>query len=198
MRESDTVAKGFLCTDAAQFFLKRLDAKILVERLQFDNSCVQSGVKNCMGALSWASTLVAVLALSVPAFASLGGNVNSIEADRARMNASVNVTQQANYAVHEMQSPGGTTVKEFVSPDGNVFAVSWQGQFPPQMQQILGSYFNQYSAAISAQPKHYGHRPLNIQQPGLVIQTGGHMRSYFGRAYVPDMLPAGVKADDIK
>lgn len=114
------------------------------------------------------------------------------------MKASVNVTQQASYSVHAMQSPGGTTVKEFASPDGNVFAVSWQGQFPPQMQQILGSYFNQYEAALQARPQRYGHRPLNIQQSGLVIQTGGQMRNYFGRAYIPDMLPSGVKADEIK
>lgn len=187
-----------MCVCSCCEFAKREGVKIFVDRLQFDNSFVQSGVKNCMRPLGWAGTLVAMLALSVPAFASLGGNVNTIEVDRARMNASVNVAQEANYAVHEMQSPSGTTVKEFVSPEGNVFAVSWQGQFPPQMQQILGSYFNQYSAAISAQPKHYGHRALNIQQPGLVIQTGGHMRSYFGRVYVPDMLPTGVKADEIK
>lgn len=146
----------------------------------------------------WASALAAVLALCAPAFASLGGNVDSISADRSRMKASVKVTQEANYSVHEMQSPGGTTVKEFVSPEGNVFAVSWQGEFPPQMQQILGSYYNHYAAVVSARPKHYGHRPLDIQQAGLVIQTGGHMRDYFGRAYIPDMLPTGVKANEIR
>lgn len=145
-----------------------------------------------------AAVLAATLALAVPAFASLGGNAASIQADREHMNASVNVTQEANYSVHEMQSPSGTQVKEFVAPSGNVFAVSWQGQFPPQMQQVLGSYFQQYSAALAAQPKHYGHRPLNIQQQGLVIQTGGHARDYYGRVYISGMLPAGVKAEDIK
>lgn len=175
-----------------------MEANLLVDPLRFGSIHVQSGVKNCLRQLRWAGALGAVLALAVPACASLGGNVASVEADRARMNASVNVTQETNYAVHEMQSPAGTTIKEFVSPEGNVFAVSWLGQFPPQMQQLLGPYFNQYSAAIQAQPRHYGHRPLNIQEPGLVIQTGGHMRDYFGRAYVPDMMPAGVKADEIR
>lgn len=175
-----------------------MDAMIPTPLLRFNPFPVQSAVKHSLRTFCRAIGLAAVLALSVPAFASLGGNAGSVEADRAQMKASVHVTQEANYAVHEMQSAGGTTVKEFVSPQGNVFAVSWQGQFPPQMQQILGSYFNQYSAALAAQAHHYGHRPLNLQQPGLVIQTGGHMRAYFGRAYVPDMLPAGVKADDIK
>lgn len=172
--------------------------KTLTDSLQFDRSRVQPGVKNCLKPLRWPSTMVAAFALALPAWASLGGNVNSVDADRAHMNARINVTQEANYSVHQMQSPGGTSVKEFVSPEGKVFAVSWQGQFPPQMQQILGAYFSQYEAALQSQPKHYGHRPLNIQQPGLVIQTGGHMRDYFGRAYIPDMVPAGVKADQIK
>lgn len=142
--------------------------------------------------------LIAPLAVAIPAFASLGGNVATIQADRARLNASVSVTQEAGYSVHDMRSPFGAEVKEFVAPSGNVFAVSWQGQFPPQMQQILGSYFQQYSAALQARPRHYGHRPLDIQEQGLVIQTGGHMRDYFGRVYIPGMVPAGVKADDIK
>lgn len=114
------------------------------------------------------------------------------------MNASIHVTQAANYDVHAIKSPAGTVVNEYVSLAGNVFAVSWHGPFPPQMQQILGSYYQQYTAALAARPNRYGHRPLDIQEPGLVIQTGGHTRDYFGRAYIPDMLPSGVKTDEIK
>jgi hypothetical protein len=108
------------------------------------------------------------------------------------------VTQAEAYDVHEIKAPGGTVVNEYVSPAGRVFAVAWHGPFVPDMQQILGAYFQQYSAALQSQPRHYGHRPLNIQEPGLVVQTGGHMRAYSGRAYVPEMLPQGVKADEIK
>ena len=114
------------------------------------------------------------------------------------MNAGIAVTQANAYGVHEIHVPGGAVVDEYLSPEGKVFAVSWHGQFVPQMQQILGTYFQQYTAALQAQANHYGHRPLNIQQPGFVLQTGGHMRAYFGRAYVPEMLPQGIKADDIK
>jgi Protein of unknown function (DUF2844) len=32
----------------------------------------------------------------------------------------------------------------------------------------------------------------------LVIQISGHMRSFVGRAYVPQMVPAGVKVEDIR
>ncbi len=145
------------------------------------------------------AAVVAVgLGCSLPTLASLGGDVNSVAADRAEMNASVNVTHADAYDIHEMQSPGGTVVDEYVSSAGKVFAVAWHGQFPPQMQQILGGYFQQYTAALQAQPRHYGHRPLNIQTPNFVLQTGGHMRAYFGRAYIPDMLPEGIKPEEIK
>ncbi len=142
---------------------------------------------------------VALLASALPAFASLGGDVTSVEADRAQMAASVRVTQPSGtYSVHEIQSPQGTVVNEYVSPAGKVFAVTWRGQFMPQMQQILGNYFAEYSAALQTQQRRYGHRPLNIQRPDLVVQTGGRMRDYFGRAYVPGMLPQGVSADAIR
>jgi hypothetical protein len=68
----------------------------------------------------------------------------------------------------------------------------------PDMQQILGSYFQQYSAALSSQPRQYGHRPLNIKQPGLVVQTGGHMRAHWGRVYVPALVPDGVNAEQLQ
>lgn len=142
--------------------------------------------------------MTAIAGFALPAFASLGGDASSVEADRAHMNASVRVTQSQNYSVHEMQSASGTLVREYVSPAGKVFAVTWSGQFMPQMQQILGNYFSQYTAALQAQPHRYGHRPLDLRLPGLVIQTGGHMRAYSGRAYVPDMLPQGVSAEAIR
>lgn len=142
---------------------------------------------------------VTVLASALPAFASLGGDVTSVESDRAHMAASVRVTQpSSNYSIHEIQAPQGTVVEEYVSAAGRVFAVTWRGQFMPQMQQILGNYFEEYSAALQAQPHRFGRRPLNIQRPDLVVQTGGQMRNYFGRAYVPGMLPQGVSADSIR
>jgi hypothetical protein len=39
---------------------------------------------------------------------------------------------------------------------------------------------------------------LNIQEPGLVVQSSGHARGFFGRAYVPGMLPPGVTPDQIR
>jgi hypothetical protein len=164
-----------------------MNKKPLIERL----------ARSLYGSVS-AATIV-MLGLCLPALAALGGDVSTVEADRVNMKAEMKVTQAGAYAVHEMKAPGGTVVREFVSPAGRVFAVAWHGSSIPDMQQLLGAYFQQYSAAAQAgKAGHPGRRPLNIQLPGLIVQTGGHMRAYFGRAYVPGMLPGNVTADEIK
>ncbi len=67
------------------------------------------------------------------------------------------------------------------------------------MRQVLANYFAQYQQAAQAQANlHAGRRPLLINQAGLVVESGGHMRSFTGRAYIPDILPEGVKTEAIR
>jgi hypothetical protein len=140
-----------------------------------------------------------MLALPLPALAALGGDVASVHEDKTQMKGTLKTTQAEAYSVHEISAPGSVVVKEYVTPAGKVFAVTWHGQFIPNMQQLLGTYFDQYSLAAKTQREsQYGHRPLNIQQPGLVFQNGGHMRAYQGRAYVPEMVPQGVNVDALQ
>ena len=47
-------------------------------------------------------------------------------------------------------------------------------------------------------PAHTTILVMRITQPGLVIQSGGRMRAFRGRAYVPQLLPPGVTPDDIR
>ena len=137
--------------------------------------------------------------LPFQAWAVLGGNVSSVHTDVAQMKGTLHVHQSESYTVHEIKAGTGTMVREYVSPAGTVFGVSYQGPFVPDMQQLLGAYFQQYSAAVKAQKASYvGRRPINIQQPGLVVQAGGHMRAYSGRVYIPEMVPAGMKVEDIR
>jgi hypothetical protein len=139
-----------------------------------------------------------MLAFSFPAFAVLGGDESSVATDVAQMKATVKVTPGDAFAVHEVKA-SGQVVREYVSPAGRVFGVAWQGPSVPDLHQLLGAYFQQYSgAAQSAKAGHPGRRPLNIQLPGLVVQTGGHMRALYGRAYDPTLLPQGVGADAVR
>jgi hypothetical protein len=144
-------------------------------------------------------TLV-ILGLSVPASASLGGDLSSVQTDQVRMRGAVmQVANRNAYTVHEMRAESGTTVREFVSQTGTVFAVAWQGPSIPDLRQVLGIYFAPYAqAAQAAQKKRAGHGPLRIEAPGLVVEQSGHPRAFTGRAYVPQFLPAGIGPDIIR
>lgn len=146
-----------------------------------------------------AAVALVILAFSLPSFAALGGYADSVEADRATMKASTKVTQNKSYAVHEITSPNKVVVREYVGADGRVFGVAWKGPFLPDLSQIFGSYFQQYADAVKAEHTSYGgRRPVDIHQPSLVVQGGGHMLGHFGRAYVPTMLPEGVTSNEIR
>lgn len=143
--------------------------------------------------------LFAVVCSAQPALAALGGDVASVQADQLHMQGTLRTSAAASYSVQEIHSAAGTVVREYVSSAGKVFAVTWQGQWPPDMRQLLGNYFEQYAQAVKAQSSaRIGRRPVEIEQPGLVVQMVGHPRSFRGRAYVPDLLPAGVAAEAIQ
>jgi hypothetical protein len=147
----------------------------------------------------WPAVVLVILAFCLPSLAELGGYADSVEADRAKMKASTKVTQNRAYAIHEITTPTKIVVREFVSADGRVFGVAWRGPFLPDLSQLLGSFFGQYSDAIKSEKRTYaGHRPVDIRQPRLVVQGGGHMLGHFGRAYIPDMVPEGVSSDAIQ
>jgi hypothetical protein len=145
---------------------------------------------------------VALLVFALPAMAELGGSVSSIQADQEHMKGTRRVTTTAAYSVHEIQASTGTMVREFVSPSGTVFAVAWNGPSTPDLQQLLGTYFGQYTQAIQDKDKRTEQRTargrLSIRQEGLVVEAGGHMRSFSGRAYLPQMMPQGVASGAIK
>jgi hypothetical protein len=142
-------------------------------------------------------TLIVMLVVPALAFASLGDNENSIQADQAQMRASRRITRTPAYAVHELRAPTGHVIREYVSPSGTVFAVAWQGPSKPDLRQLLGTHFDEFLQAADQVERH-GHGPLVLQLPDLVVVSAGHMRAFSGKSYLPQMLPAGVRADDIQ
>jgi hypothetical protein len=143
--------------------------------------------------------LIIITIIATPAFAALGEDASSVQSDVAHMQGSVRITQGQAFTVHEIAAATGTIVREYASPSGKIFAVAWQGPWLPNMRQLLSTYFAQYEQALQAGgPARAGRRPLLIEQPGLVVQSGGHMRSFSGRAYIPQMMPQGVRAEDIR
>jgi hypothetical protein len=138
-----------------------------------------------------------LLVLSSPAWASLGDNVRSVQNDKAHMKGTLRSVATQRYVTHEIQVPTGQRVREFVSPDGNVFGVAWEGPFQPDLQQVLGGYFETMKQAVAAQQRH-GHSPVSIETSGFVFQQGGHMRHFHGRAYVPTLLPPSVDPAEVQ
>ena len=148
----------------------------------------------------WVFVVALTAMLPARAFAELGGDVRSVERDRVRMKATITVRQTERYAVHEMKLDSGRAVREFATPEGKIFAVAWQGSFHPDYRQLLGSYFTQLqqAAARAAQQRRPRRAPVMIDTPGFVFQSLGHLRGLAGRAYVPHMLPAGVRVEEIQ
>ena len=142
---------------------------------------------------------LAIVATAMPAWGSLGGDAASIQADQLHMQGSRTMKTAESYTMHEIQAANGTVVREYLSAEGKVFAIAWHGPWIPDMHQLLGSYFDQYAQANQAQRSvHMRRGPILINQPGLVVQIGGHPRAFTGRAYVPEMLPSGVGAGNIQ
>lgn len=142
--------------------------------------------------------LVAILAAATaaPARAALGGDAASVEADRAAVKGQERASTASGYEVREIVGSGGTRVREYLSSDGKVFAVSWQGPFMPNLRRLLGTYYPLFVRS-AASPHPGGHRHLVVEQPGLVVQSNGRMRAFFGRAWDPTLLPQNFSTDDI-
>jgi len=140
--------------------------------------------------------------------AALGESADSVAADAASLDAAavrrtprsaLNAPALAAYTVEEMTTASGIVVKEFVGPDGRVFAVTWRGRRPPDLSILLGSYFERYhDAAIAGGLTTHGLHHASVRASGVVVETAGHMRDMWGRAMLPAMLPSGVEPSEIQ
>lgn len=177
------------------------------------------------GTLFCAQRLLLVVLVPALSFASLGGDLNSVLSDQIKFQGSERVTQMGSYEIHEIQmqaaqaatqagaqtgtqpevknntSPGtnATVVREYVSPAGLVFAVTWHGPFLPNMRQLLGSHFQQFADAVKQQSSSRpGRHPLQVVQPEFAVQLTGNPHSHAGKVYLPGMLPAGLQPQAIQ
>jgi hypothetical protein len=85
---------------------------------------------------------------------------------------------------------------------GTVFAVAWQGPLLPDLRQLLGANYKAYTGAAAGrhagQEHHADHGHLDVHLPDLVVESNGRVRSFFGRAYLPQGLPQGVAVAEIQ
>lgn len=102
------------------------------------------------------------------------------------------------YTLHESQLENGTTVREFDTPGGVVFAVAWRGPVLPDLSDLLGSYFDAFKLEAD-QARAAGRRgaPIHMHGDDLVVKSNGRMRRFFGYAYAPKLVPNGVNINDL-
>jgi len=159
-----------------------------------------------------AGGLVSIGAPSI-ARATLGEPAASVAADAAQMNATEgvntarplpglpgqNAPTSGNFTVERLTTPEGTVVSEYIGQNGTVFAVTWRGPTPPDVAALLGTYFKQYSdAADSGAPSPFGVHASSVHASDVTVETAGNMALFWGRAYLPAALPAGVSLSEIK
>lgn len=142
-----------------------------------------------------------VLGTCVPAGAVLGEPAQSVGTDAQALGGKAHLLAQgqASYTVEQFTTTDGIAVREYVAPSSMiVFAVAWNGPHPPDLSALLGSYFADYKsmAAQTQGTNDLHHRSLRGSR--LVIQTAGHMRDMWGRAWDPQLLPPGVTEEDIR
>jgi hypothetical protein len=141
------------------------------------------------------SAMLTVLLSITDAYAALGGTV-------AATSGSANAAPVGllNGAVQMLTrvDTGGTTVNEFASSTGQIVAYSWQGPTMPDLPALLGAYNASYRAGAAegfaaGQDLHAS----RVVRSDVVVESGGQMRSYVGRAWLPRALPGGVTPADL-
>jgi hypothetical protein len=163
----------------------------------------QTEYPNCLPrGRPWArAALLAIAAAAIcnalPARATLGEDLRSVEGDRLVMQAASDHVPRIAYSVHTLTAQGGMVVREYVSNSGAVFGVAWSGPSMPNLKQLLGAtHFDTY--VNSPRRQHGGRGHLLVNDGNLVVESNGHMRAFFGRAYLLNAVPAGVRIDEIQ
>lgn len=137
-------------------------------------------------------SVLVLLANAGPAHATLGQAPTLSAALSTPATLSIS-SRPGGYSLHQLTLDNGTSVRELVGANGVVFALSWRGPVLPDLKLLLGTYFNTLQRETE-QAHLSGSRgaPVNLARDGLVLQSNGRMRHFFGQAYVPELVPNGV------
>ena len=161
-------------------------ARPLGERLRRAAVCVGAG---------------ATLLTTPAAQAVLGGDVSSIGTDQARFKGQRRqaVALRVQVQSHEITLSDGSSIREFVAPNGIVFAVAWSTRFKPNLESLLGQHAATYASAARDALKTPGiKRSVVLQRDDLVVHSTGHLNSFTGKAYLHSLVPEGVRVDELR
>ncbi|ATP28773.1 hypothetical protein CR207_10420 [Chromobacterium violaceum] len=166
-----------------------------------------------------AGAALTLLLSPLAAMAALGGSAGSVTQDLTALSGApsragqgnvqqaapqpADVTPQgAGYQVKAFSTKDGTAVREYLY-QGKVFGVAWNGPAIPDLQQLFGqvhyaSYRNSLQALEKSRSAQVSRRALSVSSSTLVVNAYGKVPRFAGSAYVPQLLPAGFSAADLK
>ena len=140
------------------------------------------------------------LLLSQSAYATLGENSDSVSRVQKAFNATKKPgTSSINYTVEVLTSPG-SVIKEYLSKDGTVFAVTWKGLSRPNLALLFGQYYQEFAQASELKQRTLSIRARRETIHGSSIQVfrSRHGHDNRGLAYVTSLLPAGVQPKELQ
>jgi hypothetical protein len=143
-----------------------------------------------------ALSILVLVATAAPSWAALGRRVESVAVDQQRLQGERRSVAGEGFQVEEIASADGTLVREYVSPTGEIFGVSWRGLAVPDLALLLGDYLAEFRGAARSTTRR--HRPLVVRTERLVVEMGGHVRAFHGRAYLPGALPDTVPQEVVR
>ncbi|MCX8518023.1 MAG: DUF2844 domain-containing protein [Rhodoferax sp.] len=129
---------------------------------------------------------------SSPCYAALGSNQASVASEQQDWGATVSTSALPGATLYHLTLGNGLTVREYVDSAGTVFAIGWEGPVLPDFKRLLAAYFASYQQAVRSQQ-----HGVNLNTPALVLESGGRMRAFVGRAYLPAKLPSGISVNAI-
>ncbi|WP_080411741.1 DUF2844 domain-containing protein [Burkholderia ubonensis] len=112
---------------------------------------------------------------------------------------SASASPNASYSIIETHLSAGDILREYMSIEKRVFAVTWSGRHMPDMAILLGSYFGEYQTAMGSQnPPRNPRDPVVIVLGNLTVYISGRMGNFSIHAWLPHALPIGMLSDSIR
>lgn len=139
---------------------------------------------------------------ALPARAVLGGDVSTVADDLARVRGerhAVVIASASAVRTHEITMADGSSIREFVTPSGVVFAITWSTRFKPDLESLLGAHATTYAAAASEAMSAPGiRRHVELRRGDLVVHSTAHLNAYVGKAWLQSLVPQGVAVDALR
>lgn len=138
------------------------------------------------------ATLVALLCVQGDAHAELGGvqPASSASASKTLLNGALRM--------RTLTDAGNTTLNEYATNTGEIVAYAWEGPTMPDLRELLGRYADSYQTGVAAASADGNLHASRVARPDVIVESGGPMRGYIGRAWLPAALPPGVSPADFQ